>query len=274
MAQNHACHPMHTPFRCWCAACAVGLVSGVVTPSTLAQTSPVNQLSSLLTSQGTSHPSWRFVGFPKQHADLPPTRFEAGSAADNRPGIRVTTARSYGTLVHDWQGPHPETLQWIWRLDKPLTGGTTPPNLTTKAGDDAALKLCVMFDHPLDRVPFLERTLLRLARSISGEALPAATVCYVWDSAQPAGLSGANPYTKRVRYISLRGTEAPLNTWLTERRQPDRDYLALFKDEVLAPDTAPTVTAVVLGADSDNTGSSSVGWFALVQWQWPAASSE
>lgn len=258
---------MTTFSRRWCAAVSFVLVSAGVTPTAVAQTSPVNQLSTLLTPQGNLSTHWRFVGFPPQHTDLPPTRFEPGAAADNRRGIKVSTARSYGTLVHHWTGPHADTLEWTWRLDQPLAGGQAPPDLTAKSGDDAALKLCVMFDHPLDRVPFVERTLLRLARSISGEALPAATVCYVWDSAQPAGLRGANPYTRRVRYISVRGTEAPLKQWLTERRQPGRDYLALFKDETGASPTVPAVTAVVLGADSDNTGSTSVGWVDHIQWQ-------
>ena len=241
------------------------------------------QLAPLLTPTGDLNAAWRFVGFPKKHADLPATRFEAaaapqttrrateaGSATPDSPAtkavLRVSTASSYGTLVHNWQGTAPGALQWTWRLEQPLTGGKTAADLTTKAGDDAALKLCVMFDHPLARVPFFERTLLRLARTLSGEALPAATVCYVWDSAQPAGLRGANPYTRRVRYISLRGTEASLNRWLTEQRRVDQDYLDLFQDETTAG-TTPRVLAVVLGADSDNTASHSRGWFDNVQWQ-------
>ena len=229
-------------------------------------TVPVGRLAPLLTQQGELNPDWRFVGFPKKHADLPATRFEVATLSASQHALRVSTASSYGTLVHDWQGPAPGALLWNWRLDMPLTGGKATPDLTTKQGDDAALKLCVSFDHPLERVPLLERTLLRLARSISGEALPAATVCYVWDSAQPAGLRGANPYTQRVRYISLRGTEAPLGQWLTERRRPEQDYLDLFKNE--APDNVvPQILAVVLGADSDNTASTSLGWFEHLRWQ-------
>ena len=255
----------------WRATCAAWLCTSLWTHSTGAQSLPAAnahlQLAPLLTPSGDINPVWRYVGFPKKQADLPPTLFEAAAAEDTQRAVRVSTARSYGTLVHDWQGAAPGALQWTWRLDQPLTGGKAPPDLTTKAGDDAALKLCVMFDHPLARVPFVERTLLRLARAISGEHLPAATVCYVWDSAQPAGLQGANPYTRRVRYISLRGTEAPLKQWLPERRTPTQDYLDLFKDEASAAQAVPPVLAVVLGADSDNTGSTSRGWVDQVQWQ-------
>lgn len=255
---------------------AAGLCVGLGAHHAGAQSLPgaqaTTQLAPLLAASGDINPAWRYVGFPKKQADLPATRFEAATADDNRRAVRVSTARSYGTLVHDWQGAAPGALHWTWRLDQPLSGGKAAPDLTTKAGDDAALKLCVMFDHPLERVPFVERTLLRVARSISSEHLPAATVCYVWDSAQPAGLQGANPYTRRVRYISLRGTEAPLKQWLPERRSPAQDYLDVFKDEVSTDQVVVPVLAVVLGADSDNTGSTSLGWVAQVKWQLPNAS--
>jgi hypothetical protein len=221
-------------------------------------------LPPLLQADGALNPAWRFVGFPKKQADLPATRFEAGQV-DNQPALKVVTAASYGTLVHDLKDAPPARLQWRWRLDQPLTGGKAPPDLTTKAGDDAALKVCVMFDHPLERVPFVERTVLRLARSASGEPLPAATICYVWDSAAPAGLKGANPYTRRVRYISLQGQASPVAKWVSEGRDLAQDFRTLFADELPAGASLPRMSTVLIGADSDNTASSSLGWVADLQ---------
>jgi hypothetical protein len=222
-------------------------------------------LPPLLQTDGALNPAWRFVGFPKKHADLPATRFEAGQV-DSQPAIKVSTASSYGTLVHDVNGAQPARLQWRWRLDQPLTGGQVPADLRSKAGDDAALKVCAMFQHPLERVPFVERTVLRIARSVSGENLPAATICYVWDSAAPAGLQGANPYTKRVRYISLRGSDTPTRQWVTENRDLAQDFATLFADELPAGASTPSVSAVLIGADSDNTASRSSGWVADLRW--------
>ena len=218
-------------------------------------------LPPLLQADGAIHPGWRFVGFPKQHSDLPPTRFEPGTV-DGQGAVQVRTAASYGTLVHATPQGGPGRLQWRWRLDQPLTDGKAAPDLNTKAGDDAALKICALFDHPLDRVPFVERTVLRIARGVSGEPLPAATVCYVWDTAHPAGRQGANPYTRRVRYISLRGSETPNRQWVTEQRDLARDFATLFADELPAGAAAPPVRSVLIGADSDNTASRSSGWVA------------
>lgn len=222
-------------------------------------------LSPLVPADGAAPSTWRFVGFPKSKADIPPTRFELAEVQGER-ALKVSTRASYGTWVHDLPKAHPGQLQWRWRLDQPLTGGQGVVDILTKTGDDAALKVCVMFDHPLDRVPFVERTVLRIARSVSGEDLPAATLCYVWDSVHPDGMQGANPYTQRVRFITLQGKGAPLAQWQNETRDLAADFAALFADELPAGAALPKVRAVLIGADSDNTGSHSVGWVKSVAW--------
>ena len=238
---------------------ALGLACATVCAS-------AQSLSPLVPADGAAANTWRFVGFPKSKADIPPTRFELAEVQGER-ALKVSTRASYGTWVHDLPKVNPGRLQWRWRLEQPLTGGKVVADIQTKAGDDAALKLCVMFDHPLDRVPFVERTVLRIARSISGEDLPAATLCYVWDSVHPAGLQGANPYTQRVRFITLQGKGAPLAQWQSESRDVAADFAKLFADELPAGAVAPKVRAVLVGADSDNTGAESVGWVRDIQWR-------
>ena len=223
-------------------------------------------LSPLVPLEGAAASPWRFVGFPKSKADIPPTRFEFADVQGER-ALKVSTRASYGTWVHDLPKVNPGRLQWHWRLDQPLTGGKGVADILTKAGDDAALKVCVMFDHPLDRVPFAQRTLLRIARSVSGEDLPAATLCYVWDSVHPVGLQGPNPYTQRVRFITLQGKGAPLAQWQTETRDVAADFAKLFADELPNGAGVPKVRAVLIGADSDNTGAQSLGWVRDLQWQ-------
>jgi len=222
-------------------------------------------LSPLVPADGVAASTWRFVGFPKSKADIPATRFELADVQGER-ALKVSTHASYGTWVHDLPKVEPGRLQWRWRLDQPLTGGKVVADILTKAGDDAALKVCVMFDHPLDRVPFAQRTLLRIARSLSGEDLPAATLCYVWDSVHPAGLQGANPYTPRVRFITLQGQGAQLAQWQTETRDVAADFAKLFAEEWPAGAAVPKVRAVLVGADSDNTGADSVGWVKALTW--------
>jgi hypothetical protein len=119
-------------------------------------------------------------------------------------------------------------------------------------------------------VPFGERTLLRVARSVTGENLPAATVCYLWDPLQVSGTAAANPYSRRVRYVVVQGTGAPLQQWRSESRDVAQDFLTLFGDELPKgsnTSAVPSVSAVVIGADSDNTQARSSGWVAQLQWR-------
>ena len=106
----------------WVWVPAWGLAHAQADPDSPTQASSPSQLAPLLQPDGSLSPAWRFVGFPKKHADLPPTRFEAGSV-DQQAALKVTTEASYGTWVHPWLGTVPGQLQWRWRLDEPLSGG-------------------------------------------------------------------------------------------------------------------------------------------------------
>lgn len=190
-------------------------------------------------------PGWRPGLLPKQ--TLPVTRF----AAEPEGVLRVEAEGSYGNRVKETPGAG-RFLAWRWRLDQPLAA----PDLRRKEGDDAALKVCAMYDLPLDALPFWERQKMRLARSLSGEALPAATLCYVWDPTLPAGTLLPNAYTPRLRWIVLRGQGEALGAWQEERRDLRADFLRAFGDEAKEP---PPLAALAVGADADNTGGRSSG---------------
>ncbi len=119
-----------------------------------------------------------------------------------------------------------------------------------------------MYDMALEKVPFIERSLLRIARSVSGELLPAATVCYVWDAALPAGTALANAFSKRVRTIVVDGAEQPPGAWRSHERLIQADFLRLFGDE---SSSVPPVIAIAVGADSDNTGGRSLAYIADIR---------
>lgn len=224
------------------AACAFTLW----TAGTFSQNSPepaVATLSPLSQDGQTPHPAWRLSGLPDNKAPL--TRFVWQAHGDS-PHLRLITDSSYGVLSHPWQGAPPPELAWRWQLVRPLLGA----DIATKAGDDASIKVCVMFRQPLQDVPLLQRAALSLARAVTGQDLPNATLCYLWDSRYPAGTVQVNPYTARVRSIVLSGRETATGQWIAQRRRIAEDFLRLFGSE---SSTLPPVMAIAIGADSDNT---------------------
>lgn len=196
---------------------------------------------------------WHFAGLP--HQRKPATRFSVVDL-DGRRALRIEAESSYGNLVHPLHVPA-DTLRlaWQWRVDQFVEGA----DLRRRNGDDTAVKVCVFFDLPLGRVPFVERQLLRMARAASDETLPASTVCYVWDAALPSGTTLHNAFTHRMRYLVLEGGTSARGHWLPERRDIAADFLRLFGDE---SSEVPPVIGVGVGADADNTPGHSLAYVA------------
>jgi hypothetical protein len=197
---------------------------------------------------------WREVAFPK--GKIPATQFDVDTVGGERT-LRIRADKSYGALSHAWSGSA-STLSWRWQLEQ----GLASADLRNKQGDDSALKVCVMFDMPLDGLPFGERSKLRLARVFSGEPLPAATLCYVWDASLAVGTQLPNAYTQRVRYWVVSSGPAKPGQWQSISRDVAQDFKQAFGQE--SPEVPP-VLAVVLGADADNTQGSSLGYITDVQ---------
>lgn len=197
---------------------------------------------------------WVLAGLPGQL--FPATRFTM-ERQDGRAVLRVQTAASYGNLLHRLDNVAAGGLSWRWKVDKPLVSS----DLRSRKGDDVALKVCALFDMPLNAVPFIERQLLRLAESRSGQSLPTATLCYAWNPAWPEGTVIPNAYSQRVRYITLGTTP---HAWQAVSRDLSADFLLAFGEETT---TVPKLRAVAVGADADNTRGDSLAFIADLEWK-------
>ncbi len=200
-------------------------------------------------------PPWKMVGLPQPNRAI--TQFYAATL-DGQRVLRVEAQAAYGNLVHPLQGKAgAHRLSWRWRLDQPLLGA----DLRRKDGDDSPIKVCALFDLATSAVPFIERQVLRIARLRTGESLPAATVCYVWDARLAAGTVLDNVYSRRVRMVVLRGPESALDTWLSEQRDVSADFKRLFGDESAA---VPPLVGIAIGADTDNTQARSLAYVGSI----------
>lgn len=230
---------------------AVAALAGA--PAPVAAQAPSPSLLTLLGSGDEPAPPWAFAGLPQQ--SLPRTAFAMVSLQGERV-LQVRAQGSYGNLLHPLpEGTTATRLAWRWRVDEanPLV------DLSRKAGDDTSVKVCVLFDLSLDRVPFIERQMMKLARSRTGQDLPAATLCYLWEPTQPAGRLLDNVFSRRVRYLVLRGAGDATGAWQAESRDLRADFARAFGDE--SP-TMPPLRAVAVGADADNTGGRSLAHVA------------
>ncbi len=201
---------------------------------------------------------WKIVGLPERYAK-PVTQFDI-SEIDGQQALRVRTDKSWGSVVHplNEMAKPGSLLKWRWRLDQPLAKS----DIHAKATEDSALKVCVSFDMPADNIPGGERGLFKLAQFFTKDKIPTATLCYVWGGKEAIGYEQASLFTARVRFIVLANETTPLKTWQSKERNIYADFMKAFGHEAGA---VPALSAIVIGADADNTLGSSTGYIGDVQ---------
>jgi hypothetical protein len=197
---------------------------------------------------------WRIVTLPK----IPRHTRYAIAENDGRRAVRAEADASYANVVHPINADIGATpiLRFGWRVDR------FPSNsdLSTRKGDDVAAKVCVLFDVPLDRLSFVDRTKVQLGRRLFDRELPAATLCYVWDRTLSDGTWLDNAYTDRVRMLVLRSrADGEQGRWFAERRDLRADFARAFPREAAAG--LPKVAALAFASDADNTSSEALAWF-------------
>jgi hypothetical protein len=167
--------------------------------------------------------------------------------------LQVQSSASASSLLAPVAGPPgaAPVLRWRWKVSRALPGS----DMRRKEGDDYAARLYVMFDLPADRLSLGDRLRLQTARIASGREIPAAALCYVWGQAQPAGASGPNPFTDRVRMVVVDSGGGFAGRWRTAERDLARDWAATFGGPM------PPAVAVAVGSDTDNTGEAVDTWF-------------
>lgn len=202
---------------------------------------------------------WHVVGLPGQTPQSKPFTEFAVVDIDGRKALRIEAKLSFGNAVHPvkWTAPTAK-LSWQWRVDEPIANA----DLRSRQGDDTAVKVCVSFDMPIDQVPFVERQLLKVGQSKTSEPLATANVCYVWDTNLPIGTELDNAFSRRTRYIVLESGAGRLKQWKSEKRDVNADFKKLFADENQGK--VYPVTAVGIGADSDNTKTRSLSYLANI----------
>lgn len=171
--------------------------------------------------------------------------------------LRVDSDNSAGSVAIPLAATRTQgntTLEWRWKVSRMLEHA----DLENKTGDDFAARVYVFFDVPLESLPFMERSKIKLARMVAGSDVPTAAICYVWDNKHRVGLRAWSPYSTRVRKIVLQSGPEFIGRWKSESRDVAADFREAFGTEM------PVVTGVAVGNDTDNTDDKVTTWFGDV----------
>ena len=146
-------------------------------------------------------------------------------------------------------------LEWRWRIHDTLAGG----DLTTRDGDDYAVRLYVNFEYDPDRVGIGTRIEYALIRLFYGRYPPHAAVVYIWSNRRWPLAWYENPFTSRARMLPLDQGPDRRMQWRVHRRNILDDYREAFGED------PPRIARLAIMGDSDGTGESSLAWIDWVR---------
>ena len=157
-----------------------------------------------------------------------------------------------------WSTEPKRRLLFKWRVDRAVP----PTDLSRASGDDRSLAVHLVF--PLDqaKLSFWDRMEHELTRLIA-PPMAGRVLTYVWGGSHPEGTVVANPYMSDMRgkIIVLRSRDDAVGRWFRE----DIDFVADFEKVFGYRPPAPAFLAI--SADSDDTGSRTVGAVAEIAFE-------
>ncbi len=142
-------------------------------------------------------------------------------------------------------------LRWDWRVDN------MPPDATVADddSDDSPARVVLGFDGDLSRLSLRDRLFADQVELFTGEALPYATLCYVWDG--QAAPETVLPYARssRIRYLVVQSGAVGTGRWLPYKRDVVADYQRVFGE--------PPARLLSVGVltDSDDLKGPAEAWF-------------
>ena len=190
-----------------------------------------------------------------QHLPLPGKRPSVFTAVQlqGRDAMAVTAESSASMLrkqMHVAPGDLGQ-LRFSWRVPSLMDGA----DMAVRDTDDAPVRVVLAFDGDRTKFSTKNAMLSEMARMLTGEEMPYATLMYVWCPTRQAGSVIHNPRTDRIRKLVVESGTARLGQWVDYAQDIRADFIQAYGEEPGA------LIAVGIMTDSDNTRSTTQAWY-------------
>jgi hypothetical protein len=192
--------------------------------------------------------SWQHKTFPGKAA----SRFRY-ARLDGRDTISARADAS-ASMLRQKVRIEPEALARV-RFSWKVPGLIPLADMAVRDTDDAPVRIVLAFEGDRSRFSPRDAALSELARALTGEEMPYATLMYVWCNKREPGSVIVNPRTDRIRKLVVESGARRLNQWLDYERDIRADFERAFGEPPGA------LVGIGIMTDSDNTHSSTQAWY-------------
>lgn len=245
--QRPACWP-ESLWRSACFAAAFLLIGCAAQPKVEVTASPWATTPVVSASTPQAEPAWQHMTF----LGKTPTRF-AYERKDGRHAVGAD-ARGSASMLRSVVRVEPEALgqlRFSWKVPALIAAA----DMGVRDADDSPVRIVLAFEG--DRTRFSPRNALlsELARTLTGEEMPYATLMYVWCNRRAPGTVIVNARTDRIRKMVVESGPRRLGEWLEYERDVRADFEAAFGEPPGA------LVGIAIMSDTDNTRSTSTAWY-------------
>lgn len=181
-------------------------------------------------------PDWRHYPFPGKK----PSHFRY-ERKDGREAMAATSSSS-------------ASMRFSWKVPELIAQA----DMALRDADDSPVRVVLVFEGDRSKFSSKNAMLSELARALTGEELPYATLMYVWCNTRPPGTVIVNPRTDRIRKLVVESGAGKLRQWVDYERNIRADYEKAFGE---APGA---LVGIGIMTDSDNTRSNTSAWYGPV----------
>lgn len=194
---------------------------------------------------------WRHHAFPGKQ----PSQFRY-ERKDGREAMAATSSSS-ASMLRQMLRVEPDDLasvRFSWKVPELMAQA----DMALREADDSPVRVVLVFEGDRSKFSSKNAMLSELARALTGEELPYATLMYVWCNTRAPGTVIVNPRTDRIRKLVVESGTGKLRQWVDYERNIRADYEKTFGE---APGA---LVGIGIMTDSDNTRSTTSAWYGPV----------
>jgi Protein of unknown function (DUF3047) len=248
--------PSSTP-RLWLLVLGLlcGLLVGCAGPRPSATTAA--PAKDQITWNAQAQAAWQEVQLPGKTPTLYRLDEHAPGSAQGQRAALMAHAQSSASMLRAPVRIEPDALNRVsfsWFVPDLIADA----DMGQRDSDDSPVRLILAFEGDRNKFSAKDAMVNELARLLTGEEMPYATLMYVWCNKRPAESIIHSPRTDRIRKIVVESGAQGLKQWRAYERDIREDFVRAFGE---APGA---LVAIGLMSDSDNTRSNAVAWYGPV----------
>jgi len=136
------------------------------------------------------------------------------------------------------------TISWRWKVSQ----GIPDANNADVSKEDSPLRVMIAFEGDTSKLGLKDKIASSVAQTASGQALPYATLMYIWGNKVPVNKVTISGRTSRIRMLALNADDEGVGKWHSFTRNLVDDFKMAFGED------PGKVVGLELLTDTDNTG--------------------